>query len=267
LEDEMKWIFTALLLSFVPAAALACECQELSAGDAVDRADIVFYGEALENDDGAKFKGIQRYKGRWKKKQKLSEPRNKCDFSNFEPGKKYLVFIEKEKKKTYASTCMGTRELSYEPISPVMLNLAETPQYGVNKKTRYKMQVLRDKMVDQATSILEKVVQRCQPTVWKSKEPGKGHIEVRFDHTEGQLFSAEILRYETSDDSAPEEVRSCLVEQLSERKFPKFQGGPISIQAYLIVDRVDASMVRRKASGSVVKFKSNDRPTDFEVID
>ncbi len=263
----MKWIIAAFLLNFIPALGLACECPDLSAGDAVDRADIVFYGEALETDAGAKFKVIERYKGRWKKKDQLSEVRNKCDFANFEPGKKYLVFIEKQKKDTFASVCMGTQELSYEPISPVMLNLAETPQYGLNKKTRNKMQVLRDKMIDQATNVLEKVVQRCQPDVWKGKDPAKGHIEVRFDHTEGQLFSAEVLRYETSDESAIDEVRACLGEQLSERKFPKFQGGPISIQAYVIIDRVDSSMVRRKASGSIVTFKSNDRPTDLEVID
>ena len=59
----MPWLIAALLVLFAPAA-LACECQDISAGDAFDRADIVFYGEY----DGEEFKVLKKYKGKLKKK-------------------------------------------------------------------------------------------------------------------------------------------------------------------------------------------------------
>lgn len=245
-------------------AAFACKCAEKPRSEAYDSAYSVFYGEATEADGGnATIKVSKSFKrSRAKRKMKIVADGDSCDFQ-FEEGKKYLVFAAKaKKKKTYSvHSCSGTTALEFTPLNPVVWTLADDMSYGLTKRERKSAQNTKNKLVDSANKSLRDAVRKCDKTIWKSKKNVKGHIEVRFDYTEKRKFTAEIIKYERSA-GEDDEVKSCLTKRLTDVKFPKFSGGPISLFAYRLLDQIDPMMVRKKSNASVVAYKSDKYDAD-----
>lgn len=273
----MLRILAALLtvtsvVGFSTSEALACKCKSITPEDAYGKYDLILWGEVVSADDEesvikvkSSFKGTRR-----NRKVKFTKLGASCTMI-LEEGKRYMIFADrdtrdKETKRYEVSQCSGSTELEDKPVYAVAWTVADQPKWGLTKRQARRVERYRSRLSDEASDELRKALRKCDKAIWKGKDKASGHAIVRYDYKEKRRFEAKVLKYESSGEGH-DEVKKCLTEKLSNVKFPKFPGGPVSVHAYRILDRIDGSMVRRRGSASVVPFKSDAEKGDENSLE
>lgn len=244
----------ALLTILYGSSAFACECSRVEDRDESYRtAKYVFWGEAYTDDDGdLRLRVLTNYKGtRRKRTHPVADPQD-CGF-RFQDGKKYMVFADKGEKKRelVVGQCDATTELTHEPLTPFVWTLAEELAYNTPRRAAARHHSERTRLTDRAVRKIKWSIGKCDDSWKEAKLTAK--IEVRFDIQPEGDYEHELLTYEMPEEPSAE-VMECLEKRLAEDDFGAFHGGPISVSAYWLVDRLDRSFGQDKASAVVVPF-------------
>ena len=244
----------AVMLSASLAAA-QCTCESTRDRDESYRvAKYVFFGEAYENDDGElRLRVIENYKGT---RDKRTHPiiQTDCGFE-FDAGKKYMVFAAdgKGKRAVEVDRCGATTQLDHEPLTAMVWSLADELAYGTSRRWTARHASGRRQLTDRSVRKIKWSIGKCDDTWKEPKLTAK--IEVRFDIQPDGAYDHELVTYEVPGTPSAE-VMECLEKRLAEDKFGDFYGGPVSVSAYWLVDRIDRSFGQDKASAVVVPFGS-----------
>lgn len=237
----------------VGQTASACECQNRADRDESQRTSkLVFFGEAVSTDDGLGFVVKEAFKGTKKKKKLLVVTDDKCDRGDFQPGKTYMVFADKAKgkRKIKVPQCRATAPTTHAPLTPTIWTLADELTYGTSRKVGNKHKSGRDKLTRTALTKLKSAAGSCEKQVWKGKDAVSAKAEVRFDVQPDGSYAVTVTKYESP--SKDDAVAKCLDDKLTGKSFSKFPGAAVSVEAYWMLDRIDATMKREKSSAVVV---------------
>lgn len=251
-------LVAALTLLAYGSVAWACSCQRVAPEDAYAERDLVFWGEVASVADGEAVLKVKRsFKGTRKNREvKFAQNNALCGFE-FQEGTSYMVYADrdtrdKETKRYEVDLCSGTVQLDHNPVYGPALTLADRPQWGLTKRQQRRVQRARTRLTDKATRELRSALRSCEKDMWRGDDKARGEVEVRFDHQEKRLFGATVLSYESTLSDDVTDLKKCVEDELREVKFPKFPGGPVSIKAYRLVDRVDSALKREKGTAEVV---------------
>lgn len=242
-----------LVLSWGAAASAQCSCEQTRDRDESFRAaTYVFYGEAQTNEDGElRLRVVENYKGT---RDKRTHPVNGTDCGfEFEEGQRYMVYADKGegRRAITVDRCGTTTQVDHQPLTAMIWTLADELVYGTSRRWTARHAAGRRQLTERSVGKIKWSIKKCDDRWKEAKLTAK--IEVRFDIQPDGAYKHELVSYEMPTETNPE-VRQCLEEKLAEDKFDDFRGGPVSVSAYWIVDRIDRSFGQDKASAVVVPF-------------
>ena len=252
----LVFLVSLCAVSSVAIDAFACKCEREDRETSYRTAKAVFFGEASE--DGATIKVLQSYKGTRKKRNLTVEAEDSCDVA-LSGGKKYMVYASEVSKKTVKiSACSATEALEYKPITASTWSYGEELPYGTSRKMVKKHADQRAKLEKAAKDRMQRAAKSCAKSTWAGKEKVSAHLRVRFDVQPTGEAEPVILKYEPKQDPESDETQKCLVEELAKTKFKKFSGGPLSVRAYWMLNRIDKKMKQEKKGSQVIPYKKSE---------